>query len=825
MWKNSINNTIGSTARLMIVLAVLLMLSLTLSLTQRIARSYAAFGCASGPCTNLPNDIQQAAELYDSTANNPNQYLIDDWTSQYGQPTNDTGLSYVIAYGTKNVALQVNSIDYVYHALLVGTPLWPSDGTPNGAAISDALQTRTYLASITPTVNGALSGCVSFSNGSNGQNPCSASNGAGYPGGVTQTIGFTSGTRFWQSGTNAPVGFYYVPAGGSFTKTETVLFTLDYTQINEFKNNGQGYCVAGGSAANSIKPPANCGGAKRTDSITFAVGAKPPTDTHAPTITAAPSCSAVDVTGKVSDADDPGASLTVNYAVDGGATQSLTSTGSYSVDMSSYDQLTAHSVKLWVNDINSAGAAGSLPATYAPTVTYGPCFVPACGSITVTPSAVEVTTPFTMTAYITFAPAGPAPNNGPASGPATIHGTLTETIDGQSASDTNASLVSGSFTIGSPGSYPTSFHFTDGSVTTSPSPCPGTTVIAGYTPYVSVIGGDVEAGSGGFGSSCSPTSAAAQDAGILAFNNGLTGSANAGAGTDLASYAPNIINGFASADGQSVPGFSSFINSAPNGLSFANAYPHPPIPDPQDPTFGGGFGPLGAAGCAPDYYGQARTAVPNGPQPQSSVQLSDLSGVNGCLTDTNLSSGVASTNCWFTASPGGDVTIAGAGNLTGLTTIYVNGDVLIDGNISLDPGPWAGIDQIPSLTIVSDANIYIDSSVTAIAGIFVAQPPTPNPDNVGDIFTCTNGHSMFSAAALFHSCGDYTGPGLTVQGALVANQVRLERTSGSVHGADNQPAETVDYGPTDWLSQASSNYSNLPTNPVYDSITALAPVL
>jgi hypothetical protein len=59
----------------------------------------------------------------------------------------------------------------------------------------------------------------------------------------------------------------------------------------------------------------------------------------------------------------------------------------------------------------------------------------------------------------------------------------------------------------------------------------------------------------------------------------------------------------------------------------------------------------------------------------------------------------------------------------------------------------------------------------------------------------------------------------------VANQVRFERTSGSVHGAHNQPAETIEYGPTNWLPQASPGHGSLPANPVDDSITGLPPVL
>ena len=213
---------------------------------------------------------------------------------------------------------------------------------------------------------------------------------------------------------------------------------------------------------------------------------------------------------------------------------------------------------------------------------------------------------------------------------------------------------------------------------------------------------------------------------------------------------------------------------------FANTYASNQLinPDPFDTPYGGGFGNTVPASCANDYYdNHPATATDVGTTP---VSISTLTtpGANGCSQSTD-SSGAVTTICYLKSS-GGYVNLSGGANLTGKTIIYIEGDVVLTGNTSLSSGPWATVDSIPSLYVVTNSNMYIDSSVSNLAGVYAAQPPSGSPTE-GDIFTCTSGHTMFSASQLFDNCGaDTTGPQLTINGAFVANQVRFERTYGSV---------------------------------------------
>lgn len=551
-------------------------------------------------------------------------------------------------------------------------------------------------------------------------------------------------------------------------------------------------------------------------------------------VTATASCALNAVTGNATE-NILRSLLTVNYTVGnnesgpGSGSVRTDSSGNFTIPMDAYDQLTSHLVSITV----PSALPGTPPGTT--TATFGPCFLPACGSDTLTvPGDVNGAQdgpvpgqPFSTKASIGFTPI-PYGADTASGNPTTIGGNLLisfQTLGTQSfavRSSPYSATANWTGPPASPNPYTYGYDFSDaanGGPGSIVPPCANSTIPVGYHPFLSVVGGSVLVGSGGAGTTCSDPSTATK-AGILAFNNGPPN--NGGAGTDLASISPDIINGFASSDGNSSGSYSSFNNNAPNGLSFANVDPNSPGPGhyPFDTTFGGGFGAVGSGGCASDYYDNASTAVPSGPTP-GDIDLSTLGpSISGCNQTT--SNGVVTTSCWLEPTLGNNfVTINGATGLTGKTIVYVNGDAVIASNISLNTGPWASVANIPSLYIVTNANMYIDSSVTHLDGVYVAQA-SPSSQQ-GDIFTCTNMHSMFSAAALYTSCNSQ----LTVNGAFVANQVRFERTFGTVNTATNpaNAAENFNYNPEVWLSSPSATGTTLPTNPSYDSVTSLAPVL
>jgi hypothetical protein len=187
-------------------------------------------------------------------------------------------------------------------------------------------------------------------------------------------------------------------------------------------------------------------------------------------------------------------------------------------------------------------------------------------------------------------------------------------------------------------------------------------------PYLRVYGGDVHAGSG-FGSNCTIVEPSAK---IMTFNRGASAQFN-GAGTNIAAFAKDVINGFASAGG----GASAKTLSFSNRSSVLNS----------DTTYGGGFG---AKFCAPDYWAGAPTSLP----PPD-------------LTPPTLGQH---------------------------KVVYWEGDVTIGSDI-IYPA-WTTKAEIPSYyLIVNNGNIYINNSVRQLDGVYVALSDNP-ADTKGRIYTC-----------------------------------------------------------------------------------------
>lgn len=339
------------------------------------------------------------------------------------------------------------------------------------------------------------------------------------------------------------------------------------------------------------------------------------------------------------------------------------------------------------------------------------------------------------------------------------------------------------------------------STTTTPNWPPGIcTVPLAAEPYAKVFGGDVAAGWGmktlsGTNFVCSPN----PSANIVAWDN----ADYTGAGTQLAAFAANTIDQFASA--QNLPPGSP----VPPQLGVASpswSYP-----------FGGGFG-ASASYCNNDYFDQ---------------------GVNG-------DGGVKMAQSFTSWTPASGSYVSGAQNITSPITIpdgtqiilYVFGDFDINSNITYASLPSSGAatpSKLPSLVVVATGNINIAHNVSEIDGTYLSQ------GDINDCYDITPSNMTVDAGSSTPNCQTQ----LLVKGDLLANgNLNLIRTCNSLHNAysnetfpsdgsstnscnfntsggnSTNGAEAIGYSALVWLSG-----SIQPVTPPVQAITSLPPVL
>ncbi len=141
-------------------------------------------------------------------------------------------------------------------------------------------------------------------------------------------------------------------------------------------------------------------------------------------------------------------------------------------------------------------------------------------------------------------------------------------------------------------------------------------------------------------------------------------------------------------------------------------------------------------------------------------------------------------------------------------TLHVNGNVYIASPVN-SPGSFS-LNGVPKNKVVATGNIYINSAVTNLDGIYMAG---------GTIYTCTNGNAKPTASFLSSLPGGCTSTRLTVNGALIAPQIKFLRLVGNVN--DNTADETITYDPTVWLRALSGGSGEQ----VIDAYTTLPPIL
>jgi hypothetical protein len=327
--------------------------------------------------------------------------------------------------------------------------------------------------------------------------------------------------------------------------------------------------------------------------------------------------------------------------------------------------------------------------------------------------------------------------------------------------------------------------------------CSAHTVIVYLQPYLSVSGGDVSVG-GKFGTTCSD-STALPPPGVSSWNDDANG--YHGAGSQFAVYALGPIFGFASDQINPVP-------LVPLGLSFSNTVDNNPLNSngKNNGSFGGAFG---TAACPTDYFSllhQSPTAIST-----PSVNLSAL-----------IQSGQSST--YYYKPTSGNLILNPDQTVPDSTqvNVYVVGNVYIPSDIKYSGSGWSSVGAIPAFRLFVSGNIYIDSSVGQLDGVYVAQPnpiKSPSPTN-GVIYDCSAQNSgLFVQVPVANISSCYNQ--LTINGSFTAYKIHFERVSSTLGtGTTGQPAEQFNYSPAVWLASPPSISTEK-----YNAIENLPPVL
>lgn len=316
-------------------------------------------------------------------------------------------------------------------------------------------------------------------------------------------------------------------------------------------------------------------------------------------------------------------------------------------------------------------------------------------------------------------------------------------------------------------------------------------------PYIKVAGGDIAA------ARCDGGGAIIAGWNKLSDDGNAGSAGNQGAGAQYAAYAQGVIRSFAS--GQYVAREAGYGYS-PVNLSFAND-----STNADAGNFGGNFG---GTPCPSRYYDSSAVNA-----------ASDWPGIATAIS--NGGTRVYKANATATPLVIGAATIPANVN----ARLYVDGDVILGGDISANYAGAIDIAQIPNFTLIVKGNIYVQPNVRTLNGTFIAEGSSK-----GQIYTCsTSANPIRSnnftnsrpvpAATPYATCGNQ----LNFIGSVVAKKIHLQRTYGSMFKDVNQAtgaqwsAETFKYNPLTWMLGSTGVTSG--SEDQYDSITTLPPVL
>ena len=430
---------------------------------------------------------------------------------------------------------------------------------------------------------------------------------------------------------------------------------------------------------------------------------------------------------------------------------------SYTFDLSATNQLIGHDVYIIV-----ASNSPTNPSFIVKTAHIGACYTVSCGTSPVVTAIISNSQ--SISASVNFTSIAGAPSGPPFIGTSKVYYivisqglTTISPTSGPTQTSPGTSTATFNTTSLKPGSFNVNWKFGPDQPVSCSSTSPSTALSA---PYLSVTGGDVVAGSNiNVTSNCSTTIAS----GILSWNNNTLGS-----GTTMAAQALAAIYGFASDQGS---------GNLYNYLSFANS---------NTPSIDGQFGD---SPCTPTFATQT-----------------SFTAYTGALT--SVSPGMNAYNQ--------SIVIRNLTNFTGQSTIYVNGNVSIKGDIKYDTaGPWSisgSTNSIPSLKIIATGDIVIDPDVTQLDGVY---------ETTQYIYDCST-HASGPNIGKYQNTSPRMNPcytnSLTVNGSFIANRIFFQRTGGNAYTSGSPAAETFNYGPEDWLSSPDSSTGR------EDSLKSLPPV-
>jgi hypothetical protein len=295
-------------------------------------------------------------------------------------------------------------------------------------------------------------------------------------------------------------------------------------------------------------------------------------------------------------------------------------------------------------------------------------------------------------------------------------------------------------------------------------PCTGPN-IRYKQPYFRAYGGDVVVGRDVIDQSNCP---AVSNASIRAFTKEISPNQWAGAGSQFAARATDIIDGFMSASMHSGAGAAN--RRAPNSLSFGSFVSDSGVMRPISfPAEKPGNDQTAHFRCIPDYVDFAQ-------EYEGTQTLPAPAELNGETIDS------------------------------GIKVVFVDGDVTITDNITIKSTGWTSLNEIPRFFLIATGNITIRSGVSVLDGVYVSG---------GTITTCQ--------AASMEDCNTK----LTVNGSMISKNINLLRTAGDLgtaianEGPDADIAEVFNFTPETLLALPNPNPDTI--DPL-DALVGLPPV-
>lgn len=350
-------------------------------------------------------------------------------------------------------------------------------------------------------------------------------------------------------------------------------------------------------------------------------------------------------------------------------------------------------------------------------------------------------------------------------------------------------------------------------------------------PYVTVFGNDITAGGGFSGSTCD------NPAKISTYFSTIN-QPQSGASAQFAAYALGEITGFATAKMRAPPFTAPRYGK---GLTFANIKDGANFPAG---IYGGSFG--ASDFCVPDYWALSSKAVEDkfiDRESPEEIYIGEKTGPVGPVIRKIAA-------------------IIGPTTIYNQVAVFVDGDLWIRSDIKYDdtPNSWE-VGKLPALFVIVKGDIKIAHNVSRLDGVYISLPSVTGG---GTIVTCAGPNTwdeyipdhkrqLLPGGDPSHR-GDCTQKQLTVNGAFIAQKIKLLRTGSSLmyssvgeHPATNLSehlcgsastnvpnfdgnkrvcsAEVFNFSPELYLADTCKIFLNCGPTPPDDSITGMPPIL